>query len=85
MVKIVLDVEGIHCGMCETHVNDVVRKVEGVKKVTSSHVKGRTEVIAEDGTSIDAIKSAIAAQGYGVGEVSSMPYEKKGLFSRLKK
>ena len=42
MIKIVLEVEGMHCGMCETHVNDVVRRVEGVKKVKSSHAKGRT-------------------------------------------
>ena len=35
MLKIVLEVEGMHCGMCETHVNDVVRRVEGVKKVKS--------------------------------------------------
>lgn len=48
MLKITLEVEGMRCGMCETHVNDVVRRVEGVKKVTSSHAKGRTEVIAED-------------------------------------
>ena len=46
MLKIVLEVEGMHCGMCETHVNDVVRRVEGVKKVKSSHAKGRTEVVA---------------------------------------
>ena len=48
MLKITLEVEGMHCGMCETHVNDVVRRVEGVKKVKSSHAKGRTEVIADD-------------------------------------
>ena len=48
MLKIVLEVEGMHCGMCETHVNDVVRRVDGVKKVKSSHAKGRTEVVAED-------------------------------------
>ena len=46
----------MRCGMCETHVNDVVRRVEGVKKVVSSHAKGRTEVIAEDGVDILRIK-----------------------------
>ena len=35
MLKITLEVEGMHCGMCETHVNDVVRRVEGVKKEES--------------------------------------------------
>ena len=79
MLKITLEVEGMHCGMCETHVNDVVRRVEGVKKVKSSHAKGRTEVIAED-TAL--IKEAIAKQGYGVGKIETQPYEKHGLFTR---
>lgn len=56
MLKITLEVEGMHCGMCETHVNDVVRRVEGVKKVKSSHAKGRTEVIAEDSVNTALIK-----------------------------
>ena len=82
MLKITLEVEGMRCGMCETHVNDVVRRVDGVKKVKSSHAKGRTEVIAEDGTNVGLIKEAIAKQGYGVGKVETEPYEKRGLFSR---
>ena len=79
MLKITLEVEGMHCGMCETHVNDVV-----VKKVKSSHAKGRTEVIAEDSVNTALIKEAIAKQGYGVGKVTSEPYEKHGLFTRKK-
>ena len=63
MLKITLEVEGMHCGMCETHVNDVVRRVEGVKKVKSSHAKGRTEVVAEDSVNTELIKEAIAKQG----------------------
>lgn len=63
MIKIIVEVEGMHCGMCETHVNDVVRRVGGVKKVTSSHSKGVTEVIAEDNADTEAIKAAVAAQG----------------------
>lgn len=66
MVKIILGVEGMRCGMCETHVNDVVRKVGGVKKVKSSHSKNRTEIVAEDGADIEQIKAAIASQGYTV-------------------
>lgn len=82
MLKIILEVEGMHCGMCETHVNDVVRRVEGVKNVKSSHAKGRTEVIAEDGVNTALIKEAIAKQGYSVGRIETVPYEKHGLFSR---
>ena len=46
MVKMILDVDGMACGMCEAHVNDAVRKGFQVKKVTSSHSKGTTEIIA---------------------------------------
>ena len=74
-------IEGMRCGMCETHVGDVVRRVEGVKKVASSHAKGRTEVIAEDSVNVELIKEAIAQQGYGVGQVPSDPCEKHGSFS----
>ena len=82
MLKITLEVEGMRCGMCETHVNDVVRRMDGVKKVRSSHAKGRTEVIAEDVVNIELIKEAIAKQGYGVGRIETEPYVKRGLFSR---
>ena len=35
MLKITLGVDGMMCGMCESHVNDAVRKAFPVKKVTS--------------------------------------------------
>ena len=82
MIKITMQVEGMHCGMCETHVNDVVRRVNGVKKVKSSHIKGITEVVADDGADIGLIRDGIARQGYGGGEIKSEPYAKRGIFSR---
>ena len=35
MTKYTLVVDGMMCGMCESHVNDAVRKAFPVKKVTS--------------------------------------------------
>lgn len=84
MIKVTMEVEGMRCGMCETHVNDAVRRVEGVKKVKSSHAKGRTEVIAEDWADVSLIREAVAKLGYGVGSAECAPYEKRGLFSRGK-
>ena len=37
MTKTVLKIDGMMCGMCESHVNDAIRKAFPVKKVTSSH------------------------------------------------
>ena len=84
MYKITLDVDGMACGMCEAHVNDAVRKAFQVKKVTSSHSKGTTEIISETELDADKLRAAIEATGYSVLNVKTEPYEKKGfsLFHR---
>ena len=48
MVKTVLTIDGMACGMCESHVNDAIRNALRVKKVTSSHAKGETEILSEE-------------------------------------
>ena len=67
MVKITVGIEGMACGMCEAHINEAVRNAFQVKKVTSSHTKKQTVILAE-------------TAGYDAVSVSSEPYEKKGLF-----
>ena len=59
MKKIILKVDGMSCGMCEAHVNDAVRRTANVKKVSSSHTKGLTEIILDNEIDLDAVKRAI--------------------------
>ncbi len=80
MLKITVQVDGMMCGMCESHVNDAVRKAFRVKKVTSSHSKGQTVILTENDIDEGTLRSAIGATGYEVKSVSKEPYEKKGLF-----
>lgn len=84
MIELTIEVEGMQCGMCESHVSDVVRRVAGVKKVTSSHTKNQTVVIAEDNVNQESIVKAIQAEGYGVGRITCENYVKRGLFGRKK-
>lgn len=80
MLKITVKVDGMMCGMCESHVNDAVRKAFQVKKVTSSHSKGETIILTEGDIDETALRSAIGATGYEVKGISKAPYEKKSLF-----
>ena len=73
MLQYTIVVEGMACSMCEAHVNDAIRKAFPVKKVTSSHSKGQTQILCEN--RLDS------ATGYQVLSIQSAPYEKKGLFS----
>ena len=86
MIKTTVKVDGMMCGMCESHVNDAVRKAFQVNKVTSSHSKGETVIISEKPVDEAKLKTAISATRYEVKGISSEPYEKKkGLFSFLHK
>mgnify|MGYP002678987429 FL=1 len=85
MVQITLKIDGMACGMCESHVNDAVRAKFPVKKVTSSHTKGETVILSEEDISEEALRAVIEPTGYKVLGYVSEPYEKKGLFGRLKK
>lgn len=85
MVKITLNIEGMVCAMCETHINETVRNAFPVKKVTSSHTKKQTIIIAEQNITEQELKNVIEQTGYDVVGISSEPYEKKRFFPALKK
>lgn len=80
MVQTTLKIDGMMCGMCESHVNDAIRKAFPVKKVTSSHKKGETVILTEQPVDEQAVRDALADTGYDVTAVASHPYKKKGLF-----
>ena len=81
MVKTIVGIDGMMWGMCESHVNDVIRKSFDVKKVSSSHSKKRTEIISEEALDEDKIRAVIDETGYTVMSVETEPYKKKfGLF-----
>lgn len=84
MVKITVNIDGMSCGMCEAHINDAVRNAFTVRKVTSSHTKKETVILAEREIPEPELRKVIEKAGYDVISVSREPYEKKGLFSRRK-
>ncbi len=86
MIRIIAQVQGMRCGMCEAHVNDAVRRALPVKKVTSSHSKGQTVIIAEQDIDDERLRKVIHDTGYDVTDIRREPYEQKqGLFSFLHK
>lgn len=80
MWKYTVEVNGMMCGMCEAHINDAVRKVFRVKKVTSSRSKKQTLILSETELDTAALADAIRRTGYEVGDIQKEPYKKKGLF-----
>lgn len=84
MMRITVGIEGMACGMCEAHINEAVRNAFRVKKVTSSHTKKQTVILAEEDIPEQELKDVAAKAGCDVVSVSSELYEKKGLFSAFR-
>jgi copper chaperone CopZ len=84
MIKTTVKVGGMACGMCESHINDVIRKVfPEAQKVTSSHKKGEATFLTENAVDPEKLKDAIEETGYHYLGASSETYKKKGLFGGL--
>ena len=82
MVKMIIEVEGMSCGMCESHINDTVRRHFEVKKVISSHKAGKTEIIVEVPLDEEKLKKVIHETGYEVLSVKTELFVKHGFFHK---
>ena len=85
MTKTTLKIDGMMCGMCESHVNEAIRNAFQVNKVTSSHAKGETVILSDEPLDEARLREVLAPTGYTLTSIASEPYEKGGIFSFLKK
>ena len=81
MVRIVIGINGMTCGMCEAHINEAIRNAFQVNKVTSSRARKQTVILAGQEISGQEIKDVNEKDGYEVVSLSIGPYENKGCFS----
>ena len=83
MIKTMLKIDGMMCGMCEAHICDAIRKaVPSAKKVEASRKKKEASFVTDESVDANLLKTAIDETGYTCLGVESAPYEKKGLFGR---
>ena len=86
MVQVVAEIEGMMCGMCESHIADAIRRqFSEAKKVSASAGKGEAVFLLENEIPLPMLKhelhSAVDPLGYQLLSVSVRePEKKKGLF-----
>ena len=66
MIKTTVGIEGMSCGMCEAHINDVVRREFKVKSVKSSVKKKNSEIVSKEPIDEEKLRKAITDTGYTV-------------------
>lgn len=82
MVMTTAKIDGMMCSMCESHVNEMIRKHFKVKKVTSSHKKNETCIVSENALTREELEAVLCTMGYHCLSVKSEPARKSrfGLF-----
>ena len=81
MIKYILNIDGMMCGMCESHIADTIRKaLPNAKKVSASRSKKEATFIIEGNINEESLKQAVDQTGYTCLDIKSEPYQKKGLF-----
>ena len=79
MIQTTVKVSGMACSMCEAHINDAIRAAFKVKKVSSSHAKGKTVILSETALDGAKLRQVIEKTGYQLrGVHSAVRAEKKG-------
>ena len=70
IMKKTLKIEGMMCGHCEMHTKKALEALDGVAKAEVSHKTGTAVVTLEKEVSDDALKQAVAEQGYPVTDIT---------------
>ena len=83
MEKVTLTIDGMMCGMCESHICDAIRKNFEVKKVTASHKKKEAVVLTDLPLPKAQMKKVLGALGYTLVDMRSEPYAPKTELKRL--
>ena len=63
-MKYTLKIDGMMCGMCESHMNDAIRNNFDVKSVKSSHSKKTTVIEANAPLDEAKLKEVVDDTGY---------------------
>ncbi len=80
MNKYTLEIDGMMCSMCESHVNDIIRKNFNTIKVKSSHLKKEAIFTTNDKLTNEDIINAFLPTGYKVLDIKLEENVKKKLF-----
>ena len=61
-----VEIHGMKCSMCESHINDVIRKNFEIKSVKSNHRKNLTIIKSKEELDVNKIKEVIYKTGYEI-------------------
>jgi len=71
MKKLKLSISGMHCGSCAGSIEKSLKRVLGVKECRANAITNKAFVEADDKTSEEEMKKAVARVGYKIVSIES--------------
>lgn len=65
-ITTVVTVDGMHCGHCKAKVEQAIKAIEGVKKVSADLETGEVTILSKCDLDSDVIKTVVADAGFTV-------------------
>ena len=65
----ILEIDGMMCPMCESHINDAIRNNFNVKSVRSSHKTGVCRIQSQEDLDHERLEAVIKETGYQLKEI----------------
>lgn len=67
MIETILEVHGMACGMCESHINSEIRKRYPVSSVRADRKKKQVVILSENPIEEEGLRNLITDLGYDAG------------------
>lgn len=77
MTKYIIGIDGMHCGMCELHVEETLRRKIKVKRIKASHFKNEVVLISEEEITEENIREILEPTGYRITSFKEEEAKKK--------
>ncbi len=68
----IIKIDGMRCGGCEAHVNNLINKNFKVKKVKSSHIFKKSKIQSDEQLDIAKLRNIIEEDGYIVLDIEEI-------------
>ncbi len=85
MKKAILNIEGMHCASCASHVEKSLSKIKGVKNVNVNVIMGKAFVDSENNVTETQMRDAVEDAGYTTKEINFGEGKKTSSFFSQKK
>lgn len=77
MHQITIQIEGMHCSMCASHISATLRQAFPDTRVTTSHARRQSVILSQTDIPEETLHAVLDPTGYTIVSIEHKPYQPK--------